>query len=392
VRSKALLVLSLIFAAVSCSFANAAAPVDCAHLLGWLAGDASTYSLTKAVERRGSIVSLTVEAEAELLAAGATPELLTVLHRSQPKVSAHDVCPATLAEAAADSRHKQFDAAESLIAGLLEGDPHNSALHFALGYFSQQRGHWDDAFDEYSASKESDPDFAAVHNRLALVFYEDNDGDDAVGEARTALSMDFDDAEAYRMLALGQYSNEQYAAAMNAFKQALSRDPANADVYYEMGLVARDQNSQDEAVRLFRKSLQLNPDRWQAHSSLGSLLGKEKQFGEGITELNKAKALNPKEPSIRENLASIYFAKGEYDTAIAEYHELYRANPAWKHGHRGTEAGRRAEPEQRARPSRARSVAVSRRSSGRGHPRASCLSRTGSRFRSIPLFPGHRIT
>jgi Flp pilus assembly protein TadD len=169
VRSKILLVFSLIFAAVPWSFASNATPVNCAHLLGWLAGDASTYSLTKAVKERGSAINLTPRVEAELRAAGATKDLLSELRRSQP-ASTEDTCPASLAQAATAALHKQFDVAESIIAGVLGGDTHNSALHFALGYIAQQRGHWDEAFDEYSTSKESDANFPEVHNRLALVF------------------------------------------------------------------------------------------------------------------------------------------------------------------------------------------------------------------------------
>ena len=257
--SKILVVLSLIFVAVPASFANNVEPVDCGKLLGWLAGDASTYSLIEAVKERGSAVTLTPHTEGELRAAGATKDLLSELRHSQA-ASSKNACPASLAQVAAASHQKQFDVAESGIAGLLEGDTHNSALHFALGYIAQQRGHWDDAFDEYSSSKESDPNFPEVHNRLALVFYQDNDGDDAIGEARTALSMDFNDAEAYRMLALGHYSNEQYGAAMNAFKEALSRDPDNADIYYEMGLVARDGGSYRRRYPIFSQGAATEPE------------------------------------------------------------------------------------------------------------------------------------
>ncbi len=270
-RSRTLVVLGLILTAAPMLFAETAAPVNCSRLLGWLAGGASTYSLTKAVKNRGSVITLTAQTEADLRSAGAGKDLLSLLRRSQPKISVHDVCPASLAEAAADSHQKKFDVAESIIGGLLESDPHNSALHFALGYFAQQQGQWDEAFDEYSSSKDSDPEFSEVHNRLALFFYQDDDGDDAIGEARTALSMDFNDAEAYRMLALGHYSNEQYGPAMNAFKEALTRDPSNADIYYEMGLVARDQGSSDDAIQFFRKALQLDAKSLAGPQQPGSL-------------------------------------------------------------------------------------------------------------------------
>src|SRR5579862_1668723 len=80
VRSKILVVLGLI-AVVPFSFADSAAPVNCAHLLGWLAGDASAYSLIKTVRDRGSVVTLTARVEAELRSAGASKDLLSELRR-----------------------------------------------------------------------------------------------------------------------------------------------------------------------------------------------------------------------------------------------------------------------------------------------------------------------
>ncbi|HEY4660299.1 MAG TPA: hypothetical protein VIG91_02280, partial [Terriglobales bacterium] len=82
-RSKTLIVFTVIFTAVPWSFGSNAAPVNCAHLLGWLAGDAPTYSLTRAVKERGSSITLTPRLEAELRAAGAAKDLLSELRRSQ---------------------------------------------------------------------------------------------------------------------------------------------------------------------------------------------------------------------------------------------------------------------------------------------------------------------
>ena len=88
-RSKTLVVLGLIIAAAPFSFADRVAPVNCTHLLGWLAGEAPTHSLTRAIDLRGSDLSLTPKVEAQLRNAGATSELLDLLRRVKPK-SAYD--------------------------------------------------------------------------------------------------------------------------------------------------------------------------------------------------------------------------------------------------------------------------------------------------------------
>ena len=311
----------------------AEAPVDCDHLMAWMAGSVSASSLIATVQNRGSAVSLTPASENELRTAGGSPELLITLHRVQPSTGVHSSCSATLAKAASLAHRKQYEDADDVLARLIDGDPHNGALHFALGYIKQQLGDWNSAFDEYSTSKEAEPGFAPVHNRLALVFYQADDSDNAIGEARTALSMDFNDPEAYRMLGLGHYANEQFESAMNAFQESLARDPKNAEVYYEMGLVARDQGAPEQAIGFFLKSLQLKPQVWQVHSSLGEVMGQQKRFDEALIELNTAKNMASREPSVREALANVFYGKGDYDASIAEYRELFRLDPNWRRGH-----------------------------------------------------------
>jgi tetratricopeptide (TPR) repeat protein len=224
--------------------------------MAWAAGGVSNAKLTKIVQSRGSALTFSSAAEREFRSAGISPELLAILRSI--KSAGGSNCPASLAKAAALSHDKKYEEAGELLSRLLQDDPRNGSLHFALAYLKQQQGDWDSAFDEYSTAKEKEPDFSEVHNRLALVFYQGDDAENTIGEARTALSMNFQDPEAYHMLGLGHYANEQYGAAMNAFEESLARDPANANVYYEMGLVARDQGSDDQAIQSFRKSLQLD--------------------------------------------------------------------------------------------------------------------------------------
>jgi tetratricopeptide (TPR) repeat protein len=189
VRSKALSFRVFFMLVATVSFGADSAPVDCTHLMAWIAGGVSGPKLIHVVERRGIAFTPSPNLETKLCSAGATSDLLETLHHLQPVHGSS--CPASLVKAATLVHEKKYEPAAELFGQLLASDSQNGALHFALGYIQQQQGDWDTAFDEYSNSKESEPDFSEVHNRLALVFYQGDDGDSAIGEARTALSMDF---------------------------------------------------------------------------------------------------------------------------------------------------------------------------------------------------------
>ena len=193
-RRKTLISVVFFLLLIPSTYAADSAPVDCTHLTAWIAGGVPSSKLIRVVERQGIVLTLGASFESALRSGGAAPDLLEALDRLQP---AHgSSCPPSLLKVAPLVHHKRYDLAAELVADLLTSDPHNGALHFALGYIRQQQGDWNSAFDEYSSSKEAEPDFAEVHNRLALVFYQGDDGDSAIGEARTALSMDFRDADA----------------------------------------------------------------------------------------------------------------------------------------------------------------------------------------------------
>ncbi len=170
--------LSFLFLATA-SFGANSEPVDCTHLISWIAGGVPSHKVIRIVQQRGIAFTPSPVLESELRSAGATADLLGTLASSANRAQGN-ACPASLVKAATLVREKRYDPAAELFGDLLADDPHNGALHFALGYINQQEGDWDTAFDEYSSSKEAEPDFAEVHNRLALVFYQGDDGDNAI--------------------------------------------------------------------------------------------------------------------------------------------------------------------------------------------------------------------
>src|SRR5205809_133523 len=98
VRSKA--VLFLLFATiVPRSYSVGPPPVDCAHLLAWIAGGVSTPTLVRTVKLRGVAFASGPTVRGQLRSAGATGELLSVLTELN-SMQAGVSCPATLIQAA----------------------------------------------------------------------------------------------------------------------------------------------------------------------------------------------------------------------------------------------------------------------------------------------------
>ena len=130
-RSK-FLVLFLLLGIVPGTRAADSGPVDCTHLLAWTSGAVPSRKLISIVEARGIAFAPTEKAIAEFHTAGATTRLLETLQKAKPQGST--TCPATLAQAGALIRSKNFVDAADIVDTLTDKDPRNDALHFLMGY------------------------------------------------------------------------------------------------------------------------------------------------------------------------------------------------------------------------------------------------------------------
>jgi tetratricopeptide (TPR) repeat protein len=303
--------------------------------MAWLAAGVPSARLMRLVQERG-VAHIPLRQElVQLQTAGAEKKLIHTLSTS--KVAAgtipYSALSPILLEAAVAARQQHYHSAELLLREMLQRDPQNAALHFALGAMLRQQEQWDDAFDEVTESARLMPDFPDNHISFAYIFYRLDDGPNAIAEARTALSMDPQNSEAYQVLGLALYSNGQFAAAVHAFNESLVRDPDNADTYYDAGIALHADGNMPGAVAAYRHAIRLRPAFWEAISNLALTLHEQGQLGEALADYLEAKRLAPDEPSVRNNLANTYCDLGQYDAAITEMQELYRQHPEWQQGH-----------------------------------------------------------
>src|SRR4051812_20773256 len=204
------------------AFAQSAAPVDCNQIALWVGSNVPSSSVQRFIQKRGVAFSLDKPAEKVLVSAGGDASLIRVLHSMPPATPERSQpCSASIATVSAQLHARTYEDAKAGLELLINRNPKDGALHFALGFVNLQQDSLNDAFDEYSNSRDLMPGFPETHSRLAYVFYRFDDGDNAIAEARTALSMDPPNGEAYRNLGLGFLSNDAYPAALHAFQQSL---------------------------------------------------------------------------------------------------------------------------------------------------------------------------
>ena len=138
--SRVLILLVLISLTIPAAHAAGPAPVDCTQLMAWTAAGVPSSSLVRIVQSRGVGFVVSPRVHGEFLLAGATTDMMNALAGLKPAIGSTSSCAASLAEATALLHKKQYEPAGDRVSALIENDPHNGALHFALGYIKQQNG------------------------------------------------------------------------------------------------------------------------------------------------------------------------------------------------------------------------------------------------------------
>jgi tetratricopeptide (TPR) repeat protein len=164
-------------------------------------------------------------------------------------------CQYTLAAAKVGKR--QFEAAQHLVEPLVDKQPADPQLQYALGSILYLQGHLAEAATHLGESLRLQPEQLASHYYLALVVRDQGN-----------------DAEAIAML-----------------EKLLQRFPEHAAASEALGLLLMSAQRYDEAERYLRTAIRLNPKLVKANYQLGLLLARTGRKEEADRQLALAKTL-----------------------------------------------------------------------------------------------------
>lgn len=148
-----------------------------------------------------------------------------------------------LAQALINQKHKEFDRAEKEYLAAVEADPDNLEMHYSLGYFYQQIGKYDQAFQTFENVLRDHP------------------------EDVNAL---------YQIGKTGALSGQKLARAAECLREYLLTDPDENEpsldwAHYRLGMVFGQMGSADSARVHYQAALSLNPNLKEAKKALKKL-------------------------------------------------------------------------------------------------------------------------
>ena len=165
-------------------------------------------------------------------------------------------------------------------------------LNRGLEYFD--KGYYDQAIDDYSASIALNPKNADVYNNRGNAYHAKRDYDRAIGD----------------------------------FDQAIAIDPAHALAYNNRAIAYGTKGEFDRAIEDYSQAIALNPAYAGAYSNRGNIFFKNGQFDRALADFDQAIVINPKSALFYRNRAKAYQELRLYERAIADYQRSLDLRPS----------------------------------------------------------------
>lgn len=226
---------------------------------------------------------------------------------------------AVLAQALAQHRQGNLDAAERGYASVIKAEPRNFTAHHLLGALRMQQGRFADALSSFDRAVGAKPDFAEAHGSRGLALCNLQRFQEAVASFGKSLKLKprAPDVLAHRGLAL--YYLKKPDAALASYDESLAFEPRNPDALMARANILREMKRHAEALAGYDAALALRPNVPEVIFNRGILLSEMDRPAEALAAFERAVALKPGLGAAHHNRGRILEKTGRHEESLAAY-------------------------------------------------------------------------
>lgn len=190
---------------------------------------------------------------------------------------------------------RDYSLATRLYRTLLQSDPDNSDLLFALGDLYQKSGNDSKAIPLYQQLIEKNPKDVVSMNFLGSI---------------------------YRRI-------KQWDDSINILEKAVIVDESNMQTFYNLGFTYKLMGRNMEAIQCFNTVVDANPNDVLAYNHIGSIYASEGEHEKAVSAYQRGLKIDPNHPILHLNVAHSYEKLGNDEQACKEYESALRSKPGW---------------------------------------------------------------
>lgn len=190
---------------------------------------------------------------------------------------------------------RDYSLATRLYRTLLQSDPDNADLLFALGDLYQKSGNDAKAIPIYKRLIEKNPKDVVSMNFLGSI---------------------------YRRI-------KQWDDSIDILEKAVIVDESNIQTFYNLGFTYKLMGRNEEAIQCFNTVVDENPNDVLAYNHIGSIYASENEHDKAVSAYQRGLKIDPNHPILHLNMARSYEKLDSDELASKEYESALRSKPGW---------------------------------------------------------------
>lgn len=219
-------------------------------------------------------------------------------------------------------------AEKELQQALVKGMKDEDTVYYYLGQLSEVKKNDEEALQNYRKVQEGEHVYAARLRAAYLIYKGGN-----LEEAREYLHQNVAQSNQQRVQLIMVESQllreaKQPDAAYQILAQELEKLPNHPELLYATAMMADQIGKHEIFEQMMRKVIQVKPDHAQAYNALGySLLDRNERVKEGMELVEKAILLAPEDIAIIDSVGWGYYRMGDLPKSLTFLRRAYAANP-----------------------------------------------------------------
>lgn len=219
-------------------------------------------------------------------------------------------------------------AEKELQQALVKGMKDEDTVYYYLGQLSEVKKNDEEALQNYRKVQEGEHVYAA-RLRAAYLIYKGGKLEDAREYLHQTVAQN-NHQRVQLVMVESQLLREakKLDAAYQMLVQELEKLPNHPELLYAAAMLADQLGKHEIFEQMMRKVIQINPDHAQAYNALGySLLDRNERVKEGMELVEKANLLAPEDVAIIDSVGWGYYRLGDLPKSLEFLRRAYAANP-----------------------------------------------------------------
>ena len=169
---------------------------------------------------------------------------------------------------------------------------------------------------------------AVAYLNRGLEFFDKGYYDQAISDYSASLALNPKNPDVYNNRGTAYQAKRDYAHAIDDFDKAIALNPRHALAYNNRGIAYSKRGEFDLAIASYDGAIGLDLYYAGAYNNRGYAYARKGEYERAVEDFGRAITLNPQDALGFRNRARVYQSQGQYELAIADYRRALDLRPS----------------------------------------------------------------